>query len=344
MLFFYIATLFELVKASVQQFDAEVTYKTQGDRYFTYLKTSHEEYYYLAQPSAEIFAHGNQILSSIEFKRDLHLEIHNLPSILINRCDTQLSGPHQKYKFVSSLGERKLKAFKNLFSIDNSPEGIHFAGLFRSTASSPNKHFEQCVAEAVNQSIENLHKKYQLLQESDTQPKHDSDANIRFYLKFAINECIVLAFLIFRCWRNGELAAFVLKYFPYRDKINLGINEARIEKIDLDDELIPSEYKCLISLEVMDKPVRTYDATSESGNLNFDKLPSYEESQIKNWLNRYNYPPHNPSVFLQNKSLKPDNVLKGKIENFIRHHESLFTKKIEIKIKDRARVLRSRSM
>jgi len=81
-------------------------------------------------------------------------------------------------------------------------------------------------------------------------------------------------------------------------------DEEKPFSLDIDESLIPDDYLCPITLELMRIPVTLSDGHT------------YEKKAIKKWLQKHDSSPLT-GLLLPNKKFVPDLVLKKKIESFV---------------------------
>ena len=229
------------------------------------------------------------------------------------------------YVGIGTVGEGKtgIANFKNyLGNNEATVVRTYLADVLQAASSSRNATFEKCIEDTASQVMQQMADLYK------QQTSHVEDRILVYQIVAAVELLSLIMLLQFGpLMIRPLLKDLYLKFFPVKLDENLGLNAAKIEELGIAEELIPNEYRCLISTEIMDEPVRTCDSIPGSTDPYFDKHPSYEKSQINNWLKLHDYPPHNPSRILANKFLTPDTVLKTKINDFIRAQESLFSNK-----------------
>lgn len=175
----------------------------------------------------------------------------------------------------------------------------------RNSNKNKNKTFEKCLLESIDQEVYVLH-------------YYDQ------FMDILIKQIISLTFLLLAARSIASL--FKMKPEDQLEETT-EINAKRVKDAEISEDTIPHDFLCPITLSIMDEPVRTFDATAESKNPYFNKLPSYDLIPIRNWLKNNDYAPHAAGVKLKNKLLKPDTQLKTSIEDFIRRGEFLFHNK-----------------
>ena len=94
--------------------------------------------------------------------------------------------------------------------------------------------------------------------------------------------------------------------------VSLGDNVRKITELNIPDEEIPNEYKCILSLSIMSDPV--YLQGDETGQ-------RFERSWIAKWLREHSSHPSTRKIF-DLTSIQSDIELKTSIDDFMQRFES----------------------
>jgi hypothetical protein len=206
---------------------------------------------------------------------------------------TQINNPALLMQNISTIAELSNR------------DGTHYpaATLLHAANYLREQFFESCITSNFRHMLNHIDRFTEAYTSAN---KHEEVSNLELYIFLCLEFVILLGIIGYMAYKRS-LPMF---YNPVLSNTPEEPNYIKLAKIHWPYELIPKEYLCGISREIMDYPVRT------SAGVNSPACPSYEHACIQRWLMVAKIDPYVRIPI--SYTLTPDEYLKEKINIYVK--------------------------